>query len=141
VGGDPARADQQFTYALLAQGRLTSPEQFGNVVVRETPDGGIVRVKDIARVELGAQAYNEAGRLNGQPAAVLAVYQLPGSNAVETAAGVRKLMAQMKQHFPEDMDYVISLDQTKAVTEGMKEIVETLLSAIALVILVVFLFL
>jgi HAE1 family hydrophobic/amphiphilic exporter-1 len=141
VGGEPARADQQFTYALLAQGRLTSPEQFGNVVVRETPDGGVVRVKDIARVELGAQAYSEAGRLNGQPAAVLAVYQLPGSNAVETAAGVRKLMAQMKQRFPQDMDYAISLDQTKAVTEGMKEIVETLLIAIALVILVVFLFL
>jgi HAE1 family hydrophobic/amphiphilic exporter-1 len=141
VGGEPARADQQFTYALLAQGRLTSPEQFGNVVVRETPDGGIVRVKDIARVELGAQAYSEAGRLNGQPAAVLAVYQLPGSNAVETAAGVRKLMAQMKQRFPQDIDYAISLDQTKAVTEGMKEIVETLLIAIALVILVVFLFL
>ena len=141
VGGEPARADQQFTYALLAQGRLTSPDQFGNVVVRETPDGGIVRVKDIARVELGAQAYSEAGRLNGQPAAVLAVYQLPGSNAVETAAGVRKLMAQMKQRFPQDMDYAISLDQTKAVTEGMKEIVETLLISIALVILVVFLFL
>ncbi len=141
VGGEPAPANQQFTYAVLAQGRLTSPEQFGNVVVRETPDGGIVRVKDIARVELGAQAYNLAGRLNGEPAAVLAVYQLPGSNAVETAAGVRKLMAQMKQHFPQDMDYAISLDQTKAVTEGMKEIVETLLIAIALVILVVFLFL
>jgi hydrophobic/amphiphilic exporter-1 (mainly G- bacteria), HAE1 family len=141
VGGEPAPADQQFTYALLAQGRLTSPEQFGNVVVRETPDGGIVRVKDIARVDLGAQAYNLEGRLNGKPAAVLAVYQLPGSNAVETAAGVRKLMAQMKQHFPQDMDYSISLDQTKAVTEGMKEIVETLLIAIVLVILVVFLFL
>src|SRR5579864_5201571 len=141
VGGEPARADQQFTYAVLAQGRLASPEEFGNVVVREAPNGGIVRVKDVARVELGAQAYSEAGRLNGQPAAVLAVYQLPGSNAVETAAGVRKLMAQMKQRFPQDMDYAISLDQTKAVTEGMKEIVETLLIAIALVILVVFLFL
>ncbi len=141
VGGEPAPADQQFTYAVLAQGRLTSPEQFGNVVVRETPDGGIVRVKDVARVELGAQAYNIVGRLNGEPAAVLAVYQLPGSNAVETAAGVRKLMAQMKQRFPHDIDYAISLDQTKAVTEGMKEIVETLLIAIVLVVLVVFLFL
>jgi HAE1 family hydrophobic/amphiphilic exporter-1 len=141
VGGEPAPANQQFTYALLAQGRLTSPEQFGNVVVRETPDGGIVRVKDIARIELGAQAYNLEGRLNGKPAAVLAVYQLPGSNAVETAAGIRKQMAQMKEHFPQDMDYSISLDQTKAVTEGMKEIVETLLIAIVLVILVVFLFL
>ena len=141
VGGEPAPADQQFTYAVLAQGRLTSPEQFGNVIVRETPDGGIVRVKDIARVELGAQVYNLIGRLNGKPAAVLAVYQLPGSNAVQTAAGVQKLMAGMKQRFPNDMDYAISLDQTKAVTEGMKEIVETLLIAIALVILVVFIFL
>jgi HAE1 family hydrophobic/amphiphilic exporter-1 len=141
VGGEPAPADQQFTYAVLAQGRLTTPEQFGNVVVRETPDGGIVRVKDVARVELGAQAYNILGRLNGEPAAVLAVYQLPGSNAVQTAAGVRTLMAEMKQRFPQDMDYAISLDQTKAVTEGMKEIVETLLIAIVLVILVVFLFL
>jgi hydrophobic/amphiphilic exporter-1 (mainly G- bacteria), HAE1 family len=141
VGGEPAPASQQFTYAVLAQGRLTSPEQFGNVVVRETPDGGIVRVKDIARVELGAQVYNLIGRLNGEPAAVLAVYQLPGSNAVKTAAGVRKLMAQMKQRFPADMDYAISLDQTKAVTEGMKEIVQTLWIAIVLVIIVVFIFL
>jgi hydrophobic/amphiphilic exporter-1 (mainly G- bacteria), HAE1 family len=141
VGGEPAPASQQFTYAVLAQGRLTSPEQFGNVVVRETPDGGIVRVKDISRVELGAQVYNLIGRLNGAPAAVLAVYQLPGSNAVRTAAGVRKLMAQMKQRFPADMDYVVSLDQTKAVTEGMKEIVETLCIAIVLVIIVVFVFL
>src|SRR5271154_2833617 len=93
VGGEPAPADQQFTYALLAQGRLTSPEQFGNVVVRETPDGGIVRVKDIARVELGTQDYSMIGRLNGKPAAVISVYQLPGSNAVQTVAGVRKLMA------------------------------------------------
>jgi hydrophobic/amphiphilic exporter-1 (mainly G- bacteria), HAE1 family len=141
VGGEPAPASQQFTYAVLAQGRLTSPEQFGNVVVRETPDGGIVRVRDIARVELGAQVYNLIGRLNGAPAAILAVYQLPGSNAVKTAAGVRKLMAQMKQRFPGDMDYAISLDQTKAVTEGMREIVETLLIAIVLVIIVVFIFL
>jgi hydrophobic/amphiphilic exporter-1 (mainly G- bacteria), HAE1 family len=141
VGGEPAPASQQFTYAVLAQGRLTTPEQFGNVVVRETPDGGIVRVKDIARVELGAQVYNLIGRLNGAPAAVLAVYQLPGSNAVKTAAGVRKLVAQMKQRFPADMDYVVSLDQTKAVTEGMKEIVETLAIAIVLVIIVVFIFL
>jgi len=141
VGGEPAPADQQFTYAVLAQGRLTTPEEFGNVVVRETPIGGIVRVKDVARVELGAQVYNLAGRLNGQPAAVLAVYQLPGSNAVQTVTGIRRLMAQMKQRFPQDMDFAVSLDQTQAVTEGMKEIVETLLIAIVLVILVVFLFL
>src|SRR5882757_9381178 len=141
VGGQPAPANQQFTYSVLAQGRLTSPEQFENVIVREAPDGGTVRVKDVARVELGAQDYSIVSRLNGKPAIVIPVYQLPGSNAVQTAAGVRKLMAEMKKRFPQDMDYAISLDQTSAVTEGMKEIIETLLIAIVLVILVVFLFL
>src|ERR1700682_1577199 len=141
VGGEPAAANQQFTYSVLAQGRLTSPDQFENVIVREAPDGGIVRVKDVARVELGAQDYSIVSRLNGKPAIVIPVYQLPGSNAVQTAAGVRKLMAEMKQSFPEDMDYAISLDQTTAVTEGMKEIIVTLLIAIVLVILVVYLFL
>jgi hydrophobic/amphiphilic exporter-1 (mainly G- bacteria), HAE1 family len=141
VGGEPAPRDQQFTYAVLAQGRLTTPEQFGDVVVRENPNGGTVRVKDVARVDLGAQYYNLIGRLNGKPSAIIAVYQLPGSNAVQTAEGVRKLMAQMKQRFPEDIDYALSLDQTLPVTEGMKEIVKTLLIAILLVILVVYLFL
>jgi len=126
VGGEPAPADQQFTYSVLAQGRLSSPEQFENVIVRETPDGGTVRVKDVARVELGAQDYSVISRLNGKPAIVIPVYQLPGSNAVQTADGVRKLMAEMKQRFPDDMDYAISLDQTLAVTEGMKEIIKTL---------------
>src|SRR6267142_2155977 len=141
LGGEPAPANQQFTYSVLAQGRLTSPEQFEKVVVREAPDGGIVRVKDVARVELGEKDYSIVSRLNGQPAAIIAVYQLPGSNAVQTAAGVRKLMAEMKQRFPQDMDYAISLDQTSAVTEGMKEIIQTLLIAIVLVLLVVYLFL
>ncbi len=141
LGGEPAPADQQFTYSVLAQGRLTSPEQFEDVIVREAPDGGIVRVKDVARVELGTQDYSIVGRLNGQPSAIIAVYQLPGSNAVQTAAGVRKLMVEMKQRFPEDVDYAVSLDQTRAVTEGMKEIIQTLLIAIVLVILVVYLFL
>jgi hydrophobic/amphiphilic exporter-1 (mainly G- bacteria), HAE1 family len=141
VGGEPAPANQQFTYSVLAQGRLSSPEQFENVIVREAPDGGIVRVKDVARVELGAQDYSIVSRLNGKPAIVIPVYQLPGSNAVQTAAGVRKLMAEMKQRFPQDMDYAISLDQTSAVTEGIREIIVTLLIAIVLVILVVYLFL
>jgi HAE1 family hydrophobic/amphiphilic exporter-1 len=141
VGGEPALPNQQFTYAVLAQGRLTTPEEFGNVVVRETPNGGTVRVRDVARVELGTQDYSLVCRLNGKTSAGLAVYQLPGSNAVQTAAGVRKLLEQMKQRFPEDMDYAISLDQTLPVTEGMKEIVVTLVIAIVLVILVVYLFL
>jgi HAE1 family hydrophobic/amphiphilic exporter-1 len=141
VGGEPAQSNQQFTYAVLAQGRLTSPEQFGDVVVRETPNGGIVRVRDVARVELGTQDYSLMARLNGKPSAIVAVYQLPGTNAVQTVAGVRKLMTQMKQRFPQDIDYTVSLDQTLPVTEGMKEILETLAIAIVLVILVVYLFL
>jgi hydrophobic/amphiphilic exporter-1 (mainly G- bacteria), HAE1 family len=141
LGGEPAPANQQFTYSVLAQGRLTSPEQFENVVVREAPDGGIVRVKDVARVEMGEKDYSIVARLNGQPSALIAVYQLPGSNAVQTAAGVRKLMDLMKLRFPQDMDYVISLDQTAAVTEGMKEVIVTLVIAIVLVILVIYLFL
>jgi len=141
VGGEPTSNDQQFTYSVLAQGRLTSPEQFGDVIVRENPNGGIVRVKDVARIELGTNDYSIVSRLNGKNAAIVAVYQLPGSNAVQTADGVRKLMSQMKQRFPDDMDYAISLDQTSAVTEGMREIIQTLLIAIVLVILVVYLFL
>jgi hydrophobic/amphiphilic exporter-1 (mainly G- bacteria), HAE1 family len=141
IGGQPTQNNQQFTYAVLAQGRLTSPEQFGDVIVREAPNGGTVRVKDVARVELGTQDYSMICRLNGKPAAGLAVYQLPGSNAVQAVDGVRKLMAQMKQRFPQDIDYAISLDQTLPVTEGMKEIIVTLLIAIVLVILVVYLFL
>src|SRR5580692_232134 len=141
VGGEPAQNDQKFTYAVLAQGRLKTPEQFGGVIVREAPNGGTVRVKDVARVELGTQDYSLSGRLNGQPSAVIAVYQLPGTNAVQTVEGVRKLMAQMKQRFPQDIDYAVSLDQTAPVTAGMKEIFWTLVIAIVLVIFVVYLFL
>jgi HAE1 family hydrophobic/amphiphilic exporter-1 len=141
VGGEPAPNDQKFTYAVLAQGRLKTPEQFGDVIVREASNGGTVRVKDVARVELGTQDYSLSGRLNGQPSAVIAVYQLPGTNAVQTVEGVRKLMAQMKQRFPQDMDYAVSLDQTLPVTAGMKEIFWTLVIAIVLVIFVVYLFL
>src|SRR5208282_2391290 len=141
AGGEPAPKGQEFTYSVLAQGRLISPEEFGQIVVRETPDGRVVRVRDVARIELGSQDYSVAGRFNGKPSAVIATYQLPGSNAVDAAAGVKKLMAQMKQRFPEDLDFDIALDTTRAVTQGIKEIVVTLLIALALVILVVYLFL
>jgi hydrophobic/amphiphilic exporter-1 (mainly G- bacteria), HAE1 family len=141
AGGEPAPKGQEFTYSVLAQGRLVSPDEFGQIVVRETPDGGIVRVRDVARIELGSQDYSVTGRFNGKPSAIIAVYQLPGSNAVEAAAGVNKLMAELKQRFPEDIEFVTALDTTQAVTEGMKEIVKTLVIALALVILVVYIFL
>jgi HAE1 family hydrophobic/amphiphilic exporter-1 len=98
-------------------------------------------VKDVARIELAADDYSIISRLNGKPSAIVAVYQLPGSNAVQAATAVRKLMSEMKHRFPEDVDYVVSLDQTNAVTEGMREIVQTLAIAIVLVIVVVYLFL
>jgi len=141
VGGEPIPSGQQFAYAVRAQGRLVSPEEFGEIVIRESPDGGVVRVKDVARIELGAQDYSIAGRLNGQPSAIVAVYQLPGSNAVDAAAGVKKLMAELKTRFPGDMDYAMALDTTRSVVQGIREIILTLVIAIALVILVVYLFL
>ena len=141
AGGPPVPKGQELTYTVLAQGRLVSPEQFGQIVLRETPDGGTVRVRDVARIELGSQDYSAASRFNGKPAAVIAIYQLPGSNAVDVGNGVKKLMAQMKQRFPEDLDFDISLDTTLSVTQGIKEIVKTLVIALILVILVVYLFL
>src|SRR5215468_5606041 len=104
VGSEPIPNGQPFTYSVRAQGRLTSPEEFEQIVVRETPVTGIVRVKDVARVELGSQDYSVTSHLNRKPAAVIAVYQLPGSNAVETAAAVKKLMGEAKQRFPGDVD-------------------------------------
>jgi hydrophobic/amphiphilic exporter-1 (mainly G- bacteria), HAE1 family len=141
VGGEPIPPGQQFAYAVRAQGRLVSPEEFGEIVIRESPDGGVVRVKDVARIELGAQDYSTAGRLNGKPSAVVAVYQLPGSNAVDAANGVKKLMAELKSRFPGDMDYAVALDTTRSVVQGIREIILTLVIAIALVILVVYVFL
>jgi HAE1 family hydrophobic/amphiphilic exporter-1 len=141
VAGEPSAGAPQFTYAVRAQGRLKTPEEFGDIVVRETPDGGVVRVKDVATVQLGSQDYNIATRLDGKPTAVIGVYQLPGSNAVEAAKGVRKLMAKMKQSFPADLDYDITLDTTDSVRAGMHEIVLTLGIAFVLVIFVVYIFL
>src|SRR6202040_109379 len=141
IGSEPVPPGQEFTYAVEATGRLQSQEEFGNIVVRANPDGSLVRVKDVARIQLGAQTYNLSGRLNGKPAAVLALYQLPGSNAIAAAEGVKKLMTELSQRFPADLNYVLSLDTKKAVTEGFKEIEHTLLEAIVLVILVVYLFL
>ena len=141
IGGNPVPAGQQFTYTVRAPGRLASPEEFEKIVVRARPDGSVVRVKDVARVELGAQNYNIDGRLNGRPATVIAIYQLPGSNAIATVTRAKQLMEQMKARFPADLDYTVSLDTTLAVTAGIHEIVITLFQALVLVILVVFIFL
>src|SRR3974390_1177195 len=141
VGGEPSAAGQRFTYAVRAQGRLQTPEEFGDIVVREGADGGVVRVKDIARVELGSQDYSWVTGLNGRPAAIIGIYQLPGSNAVEAAKGFRKPRTKLKGSFPADVDYAVTLDTTDAVRAGMEEIVQTLLEAFGLVIIVVYIFL
>jgi hydrophobic/amphiphilic exporter-1 (mainly G- bacteria), HAE1 family len=141
VGADPVPPGQEFTYAVRAQGRLANVEDFENVVVRARPDGSLVRVRDVARVELGAQTYNREGRLNGGPAAIIAIYQLPGSNAIDTMKAATTLMEEAKARFPQDLDYVTALDTTLAVSAGIREIVKTLFEALALVVLVVFLFL
>jgi hydrophobic/amphiphilic exporter-1 (mainly G- bacteria), HAE1 family len=140
-GAEPGPKGKEMTYTLRAQGRLQTPEEFGQVVVRSNPDGSVVRLKDVARIELGAQNYQQIARFNGQPAGIIAVFQAPGSNALAVADGVKKTMEDLKARFPADLDYAVSLDTTRSVTEGISEIVQTLLIAIVLVIMVVFLFL
>jgi hydrophobic/amphiphilic exporter-1 (mainly G- bacteria), HAE1 family len=141
VGAQPVPKGQEFTYSVRAQGRLQNEEQFGNIVLRANPDGSIVRVKDVARIELGAQTYNIESRLNGKPCALIALFQMPGSNALEAANGAKKVMEELKKSFPPDLEYTIALDTTLAVTEGIKEIKHTFFEALLLVILVVFIFL
>jgi hydrophobic/amphiphilic exporter-1 (mainly G- bacteria), HAE1 family len=141
VGAEPAPKGKEKTYVVRAQGRLQTPEEFGQVVVRSTPDGSVVRLKDVARIELGAQNYQQVARVNGQPGCIVAIFQAPGSNALAVADGVRKTIADLKARFPNDLDYLITLDTTLPVTEGINDIVKTLLIAMLLVLLVVFLFL
>ena len=141
IGAEPVPAGQEFTYTVRAQGRLITKEEFEAIVVRANPDGSIVRLKDVARIELGAQTYNMIGRMNGKPAAIIAIYQLPGSNAIQAMDAATKLMEDLKQRFPADLDYVTSLDTTLSVREGIREIVHTLVEALILVLLVVYIFL
>ena len=141
VGGEPVPPGQEYTYAVRAQGRLINEQEFGEIVVRAQPDGSVLRLRDVARIELGAQVYNMLGRLDGKPSAVIAVYQMPGSNAVAAAKGVIAYMEEQKKRFPPGLDYVTALDTTLPVTEGIKEIEHTLLEALVLVILVVYIFL
>ena len=140
-GGQPAVPDTEFTYTVRTQGRLLNEEEFGEVIVRSNPDGSQVRLKDVARIELGTQLYNAVGRHDAKPAAVLAVFQIPGTNALEVAKEIKAELEQLSTRFPRDMEYLVSLDTTLPVTEGINEIVHTLFEAVVLVILVVFVFL
>jgi HAE1 family hydrophobic/amphiphilic exporter-1 len=141
IGGAPTPRGQEFTYTVLAQGRLKTEDEFGRIVLRATPDGAVVRLRDVARIELSAADYDVVGRYNGKPSAILALFPLPGSNAIESEKGVKKLMEELKTDFPSDVDYQITLDTTKSVTEGIREIGKTFWEALGLVMLVVFVFL
>jgi HAE1 family hydrophobic/amphiphilic exporter-1 len=141
LGAEPGPPGKEMTYTVRAQGRLQTAEQFAGIVVRSLPDGSVVRLKDVARIELGALNYQQIARVNGQPGAIIAVFQTPGSNALEVAGGVKQTMEELKSHFPADLDYVIGLDTTLPVTAGMQEIGKTIVEAMILVTLVVFLFL
>jgi len=141
VGAEPASPGKEMTYTVRAQGRLQRPEEFGQIVVRSNPDGSVVRLKDVARIELGSLNYQQKTRINGQPSAFIGIFQTPGSNALATADEVKRTMAGLKERFPADLAYEVAFDTTLPVTEGIREIITTLVEAMLLVILVVFLFL
>ena len=141
LGGEPAPPGQQLTYTVRARGRLMNAEEFGDIIVRANADGSFVRLKDVARLELGAENYTQQAYGNGVPATIVGLYQVPGSNALDAANRAKATMARLAERFPSDMNVVLTLDTTVPVTEGAKEIVITLLEAIGLVILVVFVFL
>ncbi len=139
-GAEPAPPGTDFTYTVRLPDRLQSEKEFGEIVVRTSPEGAQVKVKHIARVELGVETYNAFTRLNDSPCSIIAIYQAPGSNAVELAERVKQSMAGLATSFPTGMKYDISLDATLPISAGIKEIVVTLFVALALVVLVVFVF-
>lgn len=141
IGQSPAPPDQQFQYTIRAEGRLAEPAEFARIIVRARPDGSFVRLGDIAEVELGAQSYAWYGNLDGSPAALLAVYQQPDANALEVADAVRAELERLSARFPTDLAYEVTYDTTDYVRTSIREVVLTLLQALALVILVVFVFL
>ena len=141
IGGEPSPPGTEFTYTVQTPGRLKTAEEFGNVVVRSDPDGSQVFLRDVARIELGTQSYVVSARQNQSPSATLMIYQLPDANGLEVAEKVFAELERLKLRFPEDVDYVISLDTTRPIEAGIREIVITLFQAVALVIFVVYLFL
>ena len=142
VGGTPQKKQQPFEYTVLVQGRLTEPEEFGNIIVKTQPgNGAVVHLKDVARVELGKFNYANNSYVDGKRASYLLIYQAPGSNALATADAVYATMNELKKSFPADIDYVVPFESITVVKVSVHEVVETLLIALALVIVVVFLFL
>src|SRR3977135_3896023 len=141
IGAAPTPQSQQFQLTIKTQGRLTRPEQFDNIVIRANPDGSVVRVKDVARSDLGAKSQERYSRFNSAPTAAIGIVQSPGANAVDVAPHVREVMEDLKQRFPDDLAYEVFWDSTVFVTSTIEEVVRTLVIAFVLVAIVVFLFL
>src|SRR5262252_9204785 len=141
VGAPPNERDAEFQLSVNARGRLGSEEEFGNVIVATSADGGVLRLKDVARIELGAGEYALRSLLNNKPAVAIVVFQAPGSNAIALSNAVRRTMADLKQDFPDGVDFQIVYDPTRFVQQSIEAVVETLLIAILLVVIVVIVFL
>ncbi|TCK80667.1 efflux RND transporter permease subunit [Albibacterium bauzanense] len=141
VGGAPQQSNQTFEYSVILDGALSTEEEFREIIVKTNPDGSAVYLKDIARVELGQFAYNIAAKVNGKTSAMMGIYQTPGGNAVETADGIYKALDELKASFPNDIDYVIGYETVSVVNASINSVVKTLIEAILLVTLVVFIFL
>ncbi|MEO6561460.1 MAG: multidrug efflux RND transporter permease subunit [Nitrosospira sp.] len=141
IGQEPAPADQQLVYTVNAKGRLLEPEQFGNIILRADGPQGVLYLKDVARIDLGALSYDVRTALNGQPGAGIPIFLKPGANALDTANALMAKMDELKQYFPEGMDYVVPYDTSKFVKASMWEVVKTLGEAMILVVLVVYVFL
>jgi len=141
IGAEPAPPGQQSQFNVRALGLLKDPKEFAEIIIRSNPDGSQVKIKDVGRVELGAQTYDLRARLNKAPGGAIGVYLAPGANAIETADNVKKILEDAKKRFPPDMDYDIALDSTLPITASMDEIVHTLFEAVILVLIVVYIFL
>lgn len=141
VGGSPQSNPVDLQLSINAKGRLQTPEEFGEIVIKVSQDGAVTKLKDVSRIELGAEQYALRSLLNNKPAVALAVFQAPGSNALELSNNVRKTMAELKENFPEDIDYSIVYDPTEFVRDSIKAVIKTLLEAVCLVVIVVILFL
>ncbi|MFB3819062.1 MAG: efflux RND transporter permease subunit [Candidatus Methylomirabilales bacterium] len=141
IGQEPMREPQALTYTVTTKGRLTEPEEFGEIIVRANPDGSMLRLKELARIELGAQTYDRIGKLNGQPATLIGIFLQPGANALATAEGVQAAMREMSPRFPGGITYSVPYDTTVFIQASIREVVETLVEAVVLVTAVTFLFL
>lgn len=141
IGQEPAPADQQLSYTVIAKGRLLEPEQFGNIVIRASGSRGVLYLKDVARIELGSQSYNVRTTLNGQPGTGIPIFLRPGANALDTANAIKAKMDELRLRFPEGMDYVVPYDTSKFVKASIWEVIKTLGEAMLLVVLVVYIFL